>query len=128
VSQAGEAQRVWHFLVQIETALVPLGFSSLRIGLPMQEVDAMLVLLDSARVKMSQLEDVIGSRLEGEGCILAEAVAEHVVMCFRSREPKVSLEPIVQGHAEDVEEAAQVGVRDTTRLVAERFEHQVEDT
>jgi hypothetical protein len=67
VSQTGEAQRVWHFLVQTETALVPLGFSSLRSGLPMQEVDAMLVLLDSARVKMSQLEDVIGSRLEGEG-------------------------------------------------------------
>jgi hypothetical protein len=88
----------------------------------------MLVLLDFARVKMSQLEDVIGSRLEGEGRILAEAVAEHVVMCFRSRDPEVSLEPIVQGHAEDVEEAAQVGVRDTTRLVAERFEHQVEDT
>jgi hypothetical protein len=40
-------------------------------------------------------------------------------MCFRSRDPEVSLEPVVQGHAEDVEEAAQVVVRDTTRLVAE---------
>jgi hypothetical protein len=59
---------------------------------------------------MSELEDVIASRLEAEGCILAEAVAEHVLLCLRSQDPQVSLELVVQGHAEQILEAAQVDV------------------
>jgi hypothetical protein len=51
---------------------VPFGFSPLRSGVPAQEVSAELLLLDSAGVKMSELEDVIGSRLEADGCILAQ--------------------------------------------------------
>jgi hypothetical protein len=42
----------------------------------------MLPLLDSTGAKMSQLEEVIGSQPEEEGHVLAEAVAEHVLMCF----------------------------------------------
>jgi hypothetical protein len=36
---------------------------------------------------MSELEDVMGGRLEVEGRILVEEVAEHVLMCFRNRDP-----------------------------------------
>jgi hypothetical protein len=66
----------------------------------------MPLILDSAGVKMSQLKDVDGGQLEAEGRILAEVVSEHVLMCFCSRDAKVSLEPVVQGPAEEVEEAA----------------------
>jgi hypothetical protein len=59
----------------------------LRSRVPTQEVSSELPLLDSAGVKMSELEDIIASRLEVEGCILAEAVAEHVLMCFCSQDP-----------------------------------------
>jgi hypothetical protein len=76
---------------------------------------------------MLELEDVIASQLEAKGRILAEAVAEHVLLCFRSHDPQVSLEPVVQGPAEDVQEATQVGVRETAKLVAERFERLPED-
>jgi hypothetical protein len=55
--------------------LVPLGFSPLRSRLLTQEVDAMLLLLDSAGAKMSKLEDAIGSQLEAEGRVLSEVVA-----------------------------------------------------
>jgi hypothetical protein len=75
---------------------------------------------------MSELEDVVGSRLEVEGHIQAEAVVEHVLMCFCSQDPQVSLEPVVQGPTKEVPEAAQVGVRETVKLVAERFECQPE--
>jgi hypothetical protein len=44
---------------------------------------------------MSELEDVIVSRLEEEGRILAEAVVEHVLLCLHSQDPQVSLEPVV---------------------------------
>jgi hypothetical protein len=50
----------------------------------MQEVSAELLLLDSTGAKMSELKDVVASRLEAEGHILAEAVVEHVLLCFRS--------------------------------------------
>jgi hypothetical protein len=97
VSQTSEAHRVWDVLGQTETALVPLGFGPLHSGIPAQEVDVMLPLLDSAEVMMSYLEDIIGGRLEVKGCILAEVVAEHMLMCFRSWDPEVSLELVVQG-------------------------------
>jgi hypothetical protein len=76
---------------------------------------------------MSELEDVVASRLEAEGRILAEAVTEHMLLCFHSEEPQVSLEPVVQGPAKQVLEATQVDVQETAKVVAERFEHQPED-
>jgi hypothetical protein len=85
------------FLGQADTTLVPLDFSPLHSRLLAQEVDAMLLLLDSVGVKMSQQEDIISDRLEAEGRILVEVVAEHVLMCFRSRDPKSSLNRSCKG-------------------------------
>jgi hypothetical protein len=123
----GEAQKVWDFLGQIKSALVPFSFSPLRSGIPAQEVSAELPLLDSACTKMLELEDVITNRLEAEGHILAEAVVEHVLLCLRSQDPQVSLEPVVQGLAEQILEAAHVDVREAAKIIAERFERQPED-
>jgi hypothetical protein len=44
------------------------------------EAGVMLLLLDSAGRKISQLEEAVGSRLEEEG--RTQAVADHVFMCF----------------------------------------------
>jgi hypothetical protein len=81
---------------------VPFGFIPLQFGVPAQEVSAELPLLDFASVKMSELEDVVGGRLEVEGHILVEEVAEQVLMCFYNRDPHVSLESVVQGLVEEV--------------------------
>jgi hypothetical protein len=101
----GEVQKVWDFLGQAESALVPFGFSPLRFGVPAQEVSAELPLLDSAGAKMLELEDVVTNRLEVEGRNLAEVVAEHVLLCLRSQDPQVSLELVVQGHAKQILES-----------------------
>jgi hypothetical protein len=66
-------------------------------------------------------------RLEEEGCALAQALAEHVLMCFRNHDPSISLGPMVQGPVEEPAEAARVGVEDAARAVAERFEREPED-
>jgi hypothetical protein len=50
-----------------------------------------------------------------------------VLMCFRSRHPQVSLEPVVQGSAEKLEDVAYIGVEGAARIVAERFECHPED-
>jgi hypothetical protein len=125
--RVGEAQKVWDFLGQAESALVSFGFSPLRFGVPDQEVSVELPLLDSAGAKMLELEDVITNRLEAEGRILAETVAKHVLLCLHSQDLQVSLESGVQGPAEQILEAAQVGVREAVKVVAERFERQPED-
>jgi hypothetical protein len=76
---------------------------------------------------MLELEDVVANRLEAEGRILAEAVAEHMLLCLLIQDPQVSLELVVQGPAEQIPEATQVGVREVAKVIAEQFECQSED-
>jgi hypothetical protein len=86
-----------------------------------------LPLLDLAGRKISRLEEAISSRLEKEVRTLAQAVADHVLMCFRSHDPSISLEPAVQGHVEGFAEDVRDGVEDTARVIAEQFEREPED-
>jgi hypothetical protein len=87
----------------------------------------MLPLLDSVGRKISQLEEAIGSRLEEEGHALIQAVVDHVLMCFRSRDPSISLEPVVQGPVEGFAEAARDDVEDVAHVIAEWFECEPKD-
>jgi hypothetical protein len=107
--------------------LVPLGFSPLLSEEPVQELSTVLPLLDSTGAKMLKLEEVIDEQLEVDGRALAEMVAEHVLTCFRSRDPQVSLEPVVQGHVMKTKEVARASVQDTGKLVAVQFQRQAED-
>jgi hypothetical protein len=128
VSRAGDAQRVWSFLGQADAVLASFGFSPVRTGGAAPEGGAAVPLLDSTATKISQLEDAIGSRIEEEGRALAQAVAENVLMCFRSHDAAISLEPMVQGPAEEPAEAAAAGVEDAARSIADRFKREPEDS
>jgi hypothetical protein len=94
-SRASEAQEVWRFLGQTDATLVPLSFTPVCTGFPVQEVGVVLPLLDSAGAKISRLEEAIGDELEAEGRMLAQAVVEHVMLCFHSWDPQISLEPVL---------------------------------
>jgi hypothetical protein len=63
--------------------LVPLIFSPLHAGDPVEEVNSALPLLDSIGAKMLKLEEVIGGHLEAVGHTLATVVAEYVLSFFR---------------------------------------------
>jgi hypothetical protein len=110
VAPTTEVQKVCDFLGQTETTLVPLSFSPLRSREPVQEVGSALPLLDSVGVKMLKLEEVVCDQLEAEGHVLVELVAEHVLTCFWSRDPDVSLDPVMLGLVAGTEEAASSGV------------------
>ena len=56
---------------------------------------------------------------EGRG--LAQAVAEHILACYRSRDPNFSLEPAREGVVEAEEEAARVAVWGITAEVVACF-------
>jgi hypothetical protein len=51
-----------------------------------------------------------------------------VLMCFRSRDLAISLEPVVRGPAEEPAGAAAAGVEDAARAVADRFKREPEDS
>jgi hypothetical protein len=76
---------------------------------------------------MLKLEEVDGGQLEAEGRALAKAVVDYVLTWFRSRDPQISLEPVVQGPITKMEEAARADIEDTAKLVAEQFERQPKD-
>jgi hypothetical protein len=116
-----EAQKVWDFLSQTETTLVPHSLSLLRSGELVQEVSTMLPLLDSIGAKMLKLEEIVSVQLEAEGHILAEKVVEHVLTCFWNRDPIVSLDPVVLRLVVGTEEAASSGVQWAAKIVAARF-------
>jgi hypothetical protein len=126
-SRAGDGQCVWSILSQANAALASFGFSPVRGGDATPEAGVMLPLLDLAGRKISQLEEAIDSRLEEEGHALAQAVADHMLMCFLSHDPSISLEPAVQGPVEEFAEVTRDDVEDAAHVVAERFECEPED-
>jgi hypothetical protein len=126
-SRAGDGQCVWSFLGQVDAALASFDFSPIRGGNAAQEAGVVLPLLDSAGRKISQLVEAVGRRLEEEGRTLAQAMADHVLMCFRSRDPSISLEPVVQGPVEASAEVARDNVEDAACAVAEQLEREPED-
>jgi hypothetical protein len=97
---------------------VPLGFSPLRSKEPVQEVSTSLPLLDSLGVEMLKLEEVIYDQLEAVGHVLAEKVVEHVLICFWSQDPVVSLDPVVLEPVAGTEEVASSDIQDATKIVA----------
>ena len=60
---------------------------------------------------------------EGRG--LAHAVAEHILACYRSRDPNFPLEPAREGVVQAKEEAAREAVRSTAAEVAAGFRREV---
>jgi hypothetical protein len=49
-------------------------------------------------------------------------VIEYILMCFRSHDQAISLEPVIAGPVADTEDAAREAVQDTVEVLAERFQ------
>jgi hypothetical protein len=56
-----------------------------------------------------------------------EQVTEHMLMCFRSRDPAVSLDLMMLGLVAGIEDAASNNIKDAAKDVAARFQCQPED-
>jgi hypothetical protein len=53
-------------------------------------------------------------------------VVDHVLTCFRSHNPAISLAPVLEGPVPEVEAAAREGVQEVVEIVAARFERNVD--
>jgi hypothetical protein len=83
-----------------------------------------LPLLNLVGAMISLLEEVVGNQLEAKGRILVQAVVEHVVLCFHSRDPQILLELVLQGPAEEPKEATRDG--SSISLKTHRSSHPVD--
>jgi hypothetical protein len=86
-----------------------------------------LPLLIFAGAKMLKLEEVAADQVEAEGHVLVERVAEHVLTCFQSRDPIISLDPVVLGPVAGAEEATSSCMQNSTKIMVVWFQRLLED-
>ena len=68
--------------------------------------------------KLEGLQATVKDVLAQEGRQLASAVAEYVLACFHSHDPKISLEPVQLGIVEENEAAARSAVWEVAEQIA----------
>jgi hypothetical protein len=120
-------QRIAAWAGEASTTLVPLGVSPIPVSQPPTSISDALPVLDSAVDHLRRLDQILGAHLEAEGGRLCRAVVEYILMCFRSHDPAISLEPVIAGPVADTEDAAPEGIKDAVELVAERFQRDPAD-
>jgi hypothetical protein len=106
---------------------VPLGMSPIPVSELSTSISDALPVLDSTADRLRCLDQILGDRLEAEGGRLCWAVIEYILMCFRSHDPTISLEPVITGPVAATEDVAREGVQDAVELVAERFQRDPTD-
>jgi hypothetical protein len=120
-------QRIAECAGEASTTLGPLRMIPISGSeLPMSISDALPV-LDSAADHLRRLDQILGARLEADGSKLYRAVVEYVLTCFRSHDPAISLEPVIDGPVAATEDVARESVQDTVEMVAARFQRDPTD-
>ena len=120
-------QRIADWAGEASLALVPLRMSPIQVAEPPASHTDALPVLDSAAERLRRLDQALGARLEIEGRELCRVVVEHVLTCFRSHDPAVSLAPVVEGPVANVETAARESVQEVVGIVAARFQRRAAD-
>ena len=116
------AQRITDWVGEVNSALVPLGFSPIRAAVAATLVADALPVLDSAMERLGHLGEVLNAHLEAEGRELSRVMAEHILVYLRSHNPTISLAPIIEGPVPATEESAKESVQEVVEIVAARFE------
>ena len=114
-------QRIADWAGEASSALVPLGLSPVQVSEPLNTIADALPVLDSAAERLLRLDPTLRELLESEGRELCRAVAEHLLVCFRSHDPAISLDLVIAGPVEEAEAAAREGVQEVVATVAARF-------
>jgi hypothetical protein len=125
--QRAGVQHIAAWAGEASMTLVPLGVSPIPVSELPSSISNALSVLDSATDRHRRLDQILGARLEAEGGRLCQAVIVYILMCFRSHDPTISLEPMIAGPVADTEDAAREGVQDTVEVVAERFQRDPAD-
>jgi septal ring factor EnvC (AmiA/AmiB activator) len=119
-------QQIAKWVDEASTTLEPLGVSPIQAAEAPSSIGSVLPALESAAERLQRLESTLVARLEAAGRELARIVVGHVLTCFRSHDPAISLTPVLEGSTPEAEAAAREGVREAVEIMASLFECNVE--
>jgi hypothetical protein len=122
VERDSAIRRVARWVEEVNPTLETLGLPQIRAAEAPSTLVAALQPLDSANEQLRELVAIVADRLESEGLAVARVAAEHVLTCFRSHDPAVSLSPVLLGPLEEAAAAAQEGVQEAVDIVVSRLE------
>jgi hypothetical protein len=119
-------ERIPNWVGEASTTLEPLGLNPIQVAEAPSSISSILQALESTAEHLQRLESTLVARLESEGQELARIVVDHVLTCFWSHDPAISLTPVLTGLVPEVEAAAREGIQEVVEIVASRFERNVE--
>ncbi|KAJ1262093.1 hypothetical protein BS78_09G080800 [Paspalum vaginatum] len=115
-------QRIADWAGEASSALVPLGLSPIQVKEPPSTIADAFPVLDSAVERLWRLDSTLGERLEAEGRELCRLMVEHLLVCIRSHDPAISLDPVIAGPVEEAEAAVRESVQEVVEAVAAWFQ------
>jgi hypothetical protein len=124
--QRAGAQWNTKWVSEASATLEPLGLSPIQVVEAPSSIGVVLLALDSATECLQRLESPLVARLKAEEWELARMVVDHVLTCFWSHDPTISLAPVLEGPVPEAEAAAREGVQEAVEIVVARFECNVE--
>jgi hypothetical protein len=90
-------QRITKWVDEASTTLEPLRLSPIHVAEAPSSISSVHPELDSAAERLQRLESSLLACLEAKGRELAQMVVDHVLTCFRSHDPAISLTPVLEG-------------------------------
>jgi hypothetical protein len=81
-----------------------------------------LPVLDSTTEQLRHMESAVLDRLETKGRVVAWAMVEYILTCYRSHAPAIPLTPVLVGPIRATATTAQEGVQEAADTVASRIQ------
>jgi hypothetical protein len=110
-------ERVVKWVGEANPTLDTLGLSPIQVAEAPPSLGAVLPALDSAAERLLRIESTVLERLETKGRVVARAMVEYILTCFRSHDPAILLTPILVGPVPEMVAVAREGVQEAVEIV-----------
>jgi hypothetical protein len=112
---------VW-WVGEANPSLDALGLSPIQVTKAPPSLGAVLPALDSVAERLRRMESAVLDRLETEGRVVAWAIVEYILSCFRSHDPAIPLTSVLVGPIRAMAATAREGVQEAADIVVSRIE------
>jgi hypothetical protein len=114
--------RVVRWVGEANPTLDSLELNPIQVAEAPPSLGAILPALDSAVERLRRMESTVLDRLETEGRVVARAMAEYILTCYRSHDPAILLTPVLVRPVRETVAAAWEGLQEVVDIVVSRIE------